>query len=86
MTLILVYTFQNNLRTFIFQLYSCFKECPIPISSVPISSTSGTSKSTGLTLTLQLHVYQKLKLMKLGKKLFNKKYLQCRDDTAMVTG
>ena len=37
---------------------SFFKECPIPISSVPISSTSGTSKSTGLTLTLQL--YQKL--------------------------
>ena len=34
---------------------SFFKECPIPISS---SSTSGTSKSTGLTLTLQL--YQKL--------------------------
>ena len=32
-----------------------FKECPIPISS---SSTSGTSKSTGLALTLQL--YQKL--------------------------
>ena len=35
-----------------------FKECPIPISSVPISSTSGISESTGLTLTLQL--YQKL--------------------------
>ena len=25
-----------------------FKECPIPITSVPISSTSGTSESTGL--------------------------------------
>ena len=37
---------------------SFFKECPIPINSIPISSTSGTSKSTGLTLTLQL--YQKL--------------------------
>ena len=31
---------------------SFFKECPIPISSVPINSTSGTSISTGLTLTL----------------------------------
>ena len=37
---------------------SFLKECPIPISSVPISSTSVTSKSTGLTLTLQL--YKKL--------------------------
>ena len=36
---------------------SFFKECPIPISSVPISSTSGPSKSIGLTITLQL--YQK---------------------------
>ena len=34
-----------------------FKECPIPISSVPISSTSssGTSKLTRLTLILQLY-------------------------------
>ena len=30
--------------------YMFFKEYPIPISSVPISSTSATSESTGLTL------------------------------------
>ena len=47
-----------------------FKECPIPISSVPISSTSGTSESTELTLTLQL--YQKLN--EIRQKIFNKKY------------
>ena len=55
-----------------------FKECPIPISSIPISSTSGTSKSIGLTLTLKL--YQKPN--KIRQKIFNKKILQCRDDTA----
>ena len=40
--------------------FFCKRLCPIPISSVPISSTSGTSKSSGLTLTLQNQ-------MKLGK-------------------
>ena len=55
-----------------------FKECPIPISSVPISSTSGTSESTGVTLTLQL--YQKLN--EIRQKIFNKNI----DDAAMATG
>ena len=47
-----------------------FKECPIPISSVPISSISGTSESTGLTLTLQS--YQKLNETR--QKIFIKTY------------
>ena len=72
-----------------------FKEYPIPISSIPISSTSGTSESTGLTLTLQL--YQKLN--EIRRKLFNKKYCNVgmtqqwslakkekKSDVGMVTG
>ena len=49
-----------------------FKECPIPISSVPISSTSsyGTSKSTGLILALQFYK----KSNEIRQKLFIKKY------------
>ena len=43
---------------------SFFKECTIPISSVPVSPTSGTSESTELTLTSQL--YQNL------NEIFNK--------------
>ena len=47
MTLILVYTFQNNLRTFIFQLYSClllytlkFSYNIVTVACLPNTSTS----------------------------------------------